>query len=238
MGHEALPGHTCNLPSFPHAALPAPPRPTAVSHASSPSPGPKTACTPCGPGPVPHSRSHRRHLSPHRRPPPQDNTTPAVASKYRRCWDQLCRPNIRKADVAVAWRALHCQLRTPSFLTYCRYKSGPVQRSGDTPMQQACCRWPACRAPLATNPAILQPTTIANTTHILLHCPLTHPAAQWLCDLWAAIDDGNAPPARVLWHMHSLGVLLFISLLLLEPAPIVYTYVVLHYAVGCFMSLF
>ena len=52
------------------------------------------------------------------RPPPQDNTTPAVASKYRRCWDQLCRPNIRKADVAVAWRALHCQLRTPSFLAW------------------------------------------------------------------------------------------------------------------------
>ena len=29
----------------------------------------------------------------------------------------------------------------------------------------------------------------------LLHCPLTQPAAQWLCDLWAAIDDGNTPPA-------------------------------------------
>jgi hypothetical protein len=129
------------------------------------------------------------------RPAPQDNTTPAVASKYRRCWDQLCRPNIRKADIAVAWRALHCQLRTPSFLTYCRYKSGAVERSGDTPMQRACCRWPACRTPLATDPTILQPTTIADTTHILLHCPLTRPAAQWLCDLWAAIDDGNAPPA-------------------------------------------
>ena len=106
-----------------------------------------------------------------------------------------CRPNIRKADVAVAWRALHCQLRTPSFLTYCRYKSGAVGRSGDTPMQRACCRWPACRTPLATDPTILQPTTIATTTHILLHCPLTQPAAQWLCDLWAAIDDGNTPPA-------------------------------------------
>ena len=129
------------------------------------------------------------------RPPPQDNTTPAVASKYRRCWDQLCRPNIRKADVAVAWRALHCQLRTPSFLTYCRYKSGAVEHSGDHPMQRACCRWPACRTPLATDPAILQPTTIANATHILLHCPLNQPAAQWLCDLWAAIDDGNTPPA-------------------------------------------
>ena len=38
--------------------------------------------------------------------------------------------------------------------------------------------------------------------------------------------------------MHSLGVLLFISLLFLEPAPIVYTYAFLLYAVGCFMSLF
>ena len=43
---------------------------------------------------------------------------------------------------------------------------------------------------------------------------------------------------RVLWHMHSLGVLLFISLLFLEPAPHMYTYAFLLYAVGCFMSLF
>ena len=38
--------------------------------------------------------------------------------------------------------------------------------------------------------------------------------------------------------MHSLGVLLFMSLLFLEPAPNMYTYAVLHYAFGCFMSLF
>lgn len=127
--------------------------------------------------------------------PPPARATVAEASKYRTCWEQLCRTNIRKADVAVAWRALHCQLRTPSFLTYCRYKGTAVDMSGDTPMQRACCRWPACRAPLATNPTIFQPTTLANTTHVLLHCPLTRPAAQWLCDLWAAIDGGNAPPA-------------------------------------------
>ena len=36
--------------------------------------------------------------------------------------------------------------------------------------------------------------------------------------------------------MHSLGVLVFMSLLFLEPAPIMYTYAFLHYAVGCFMS--
>ena len=40
----------------------------------------------------------------------------------------------------------------------------------------------------------MTPHTIANTSHVLLHCPLTLPAAQWICDLWAAIDDGNAPP--------------------------------------------
>ena len=36
----------------------------------------------------------------------------------------------------------------------------------------------------------------------------------------------------------SLGVQLFMSLLFLEPAPHMYTYAFLHYAVGCFMSLF
>ena len=34
------------------------------------------------------------------------------------------------------------------------------------------------------------------------------------------------------------GVLLFMSLLFLEPAPNMYTYAFLLYAVGCFMSLF
>ncbi len=132
MGHEALPGHTCNLPSFlPSVAIP---RWFAPGHA-------------------------RTEAAEHA----------VITQAQRRCWDQLCRPNIRKADIAVAWRALHCQLRTPSFLTYCRYKSGAVERSGDTPMQRACCRWPACRTPLATDPTILQPTTIADTTHILLH---------------------------------------------------------------------
>ena len=32
--------------------------------------------------------------------------------------------------------------------------------------------------------------------------------------------------------------LLCMSLLFLEPAPFLYTYAFLHYAVGCFMSLF
>ena len=139
----------------------------------------------------PQAHARRPHQQRH---PPQDNTTPAVASKYRRCWEQLCGTNIRKADVAVAWRALHCQLRTPSFLTYCRYKHAAVDMSGDTPMQRACCRWPTCRTPLVNNPATLQPTTVANTTHVLLHCPLTRPALQWLCDVWAAIDGGHTPP--------------------------------------------
>ncbi len=61
-------------------------------------------------------------------------------------------------------------------------------------MQKACCRWPACRTPHPTDPATLLPTAVANTTHVLLHCPLARPAAAWLCDLWAAIDGGNAPP--------------------------------------------
>jgi len=61
-------------------------------------------------------------------------------------------------------------------------------------MQEACCRWPACRTPHPTNPATLLPTTVANTTHVHLHCPLARPAAAWLCDLWPAIDGGNAPP--------------------------------------------
>lgn len=136
-----------------------------------------------------------RQRPPAHPPAPPPHVTVAEARKHRACWEQLCHTNIRKADISVAFRALHCQLRTPSFLTYCLYKSGPVDRTGDTPMERACCRWPACRTPLPTNPVVLQPTTIANTSHVLLHCPLTRRAAQWLCDTWAAIDDGNSPPA-------------------------------------------
>jgi cellulose synthase/poly-beta-1,6-N-acetylglucosamine synthase-like glycosyltransferase len=43
---------------------------------------------------------------------------------------------------------------------------------------------------------------------------------------------------RVLWHMHSLGVLLFMLLLFLEPAPHMYTYAFPLHALGWFMSLF
>ena len=131
-------------------------------------------------------------------PPPPVEITAADAAKYRGCWEQLCHTNIRKADTAVAWRALHCQLRTPSFLTYCRYRGGgTIDMAGDTPMEQACCRWPACREPrpaTLARPASSLPTTIATTSHVLLACPLTRPAALWLCDLWAAIDAGNSPP--------------------------------------------
>ena len=48
--------------------------------------------------------------------------------------------------------------------------------------------------------------------------------------LLRALSLGFFP--RVLWHMHLLGVLLFMSLLFLEPAPHMYTYAFLHYAVG------
>ena len=63
-----------------------------------------------------------------------------------------------------------------------------------------------------------------------------HRSLYGLRGLLRALCLGFFP--RVLWHMHSLGVLLFITLLFLEPAPIAYTYAFLHYAVGCFMSLF
>ncbi len=62
-------------------------------------------------------------------------------------------------------------------------------------MQQACCRWPACRIVDPRSPAATLPHTIASVSHVLLHCPLARPAAQWICDLWAAIDGGHAPPA-------------------------------------------
>ncbi len=120
-------------------------------------------------------------------PPPNGpghNVSPADAARYRACWEQLCHAGIRRADIAVTWRALHCQLHTPSFLTYCRYKPPRQVRASDgSPLRQACCQWPACV------------NTIATTTHVLLDCPLARPAADWLCTLWAAIDDGNFPPA-------------------------------------------
>ena len=76
-------------------------------------------------------------------------------------------------------------------------------------MQKACCRWPACRTPHPTDPATLLPTTVANTTHVLLHCPLARPAAAWLCNLWAAIDSGNAPPDHPrryhCWRPHGMA---------------------------------
>jgi exonuclease III len=118
------------------------------------------------------------------RPRSQPTIPPAEASRYRACWEQLCHSGIDRAHIDVAWRALHCQLRTPSFLTYCRYNNATVTRTpAGSPLQQACCRWPACSDAIAT------------ASHVLLCCPLARPAADWLCRLWAAIDDGNAPPA-------------------------------------------
>lgn len=230
-------GPAHSQPTCPDLPTPAvQPNPSPL-HPSPPAPPTPPHRLPCfiaitGPQPSMHAMVTRAHVQrprphtpprqPHRqRPPRQDDTTPAVASKYRRCWDQLCSTNIRKADVAVAWRALHCQLRTPSFLTYCRYKHAAVEMSGDTPMQRSCCRWPACRTPLTNHPDILQPTTIANATHVLLHCPLTRPAAQWLCDLWAAIDGANTPPATpdviiagdpTVWHPNRLDLELWTRL--------------------------
>ena len=61
-------------------------------------------------------------------------------------------------------------------------------------MQRACCRWPACRMASPRDADTTLPHTIATTSHVLLLCPLARPAAQWVCDLWAAIDGGNAPP--------------------------------------------
>ena len=48
--------------------------------------------------------------------------------------------------------------------------------------------------------------------------------------LLRALSLGFFP--RVLWHMHSLGVILCMSLLFVVPAPFLYTYAFLHYAVG------
>lgn len=136
----------------------------------------------------PQTRSHQRHA--------QTQTSRADAERYRACWEQLCHNNIRKADVDIAWLALHCSLRTPSLVTSRLYSGGAIiTRSGDSPMQQACCRWPACRVVNPRDAATTIPHAIANTSHVLLYCPLTMPAAQWICDVWAAIDDGNAPPA-------------------------------------------
>ncbi len=60
----------------------------------------------------------------------------------------LCRTNIRKADVAVAWRALHCQLRTPSSLTYCHYNGGATIETTpgtQTRVQAIECKRPSCQ---------------------------------------------------------------------------------------------
>ena len=55
---------------------------------------------------------------------------------------------------------------------------------------------------------------------------------------WALRALSLGFPPRVLWHMHLLGAQLFMSLLFFEPAPRTYAFAFLHYAVGCFVSLF
>ena len=60
--------------------------------------------------------------------------------------------------------------------------------------------------------------------------PSIHPSSLYgLRGLLRALCLGFFP--RVLWHMHSLGVLLFMFLLFLKPAPHMYTYAFLLYAV-------
>ena len=63
------------------------------------------------------------------------------------------------------------------------------------------------------------------------------PVPVWPARAFEGTLPGVFPCGR-LWHMHSLGVLLCMFLLFLEPAPHMYTYAFLHYAVGWFMSLF
>jgi hypothetical protein len=93
----------------------------------------------------------------------------------------------------------------------------------DLPRRPHVHTWDAalCRRALFSNTALVRTPSVKKQTN-----KQTNGVSQFV------------QPPRVLWHMHSLGVLLFMSLLFLEPAPHMYTDAFLLHAVGCFMSLF
>ena len=102
----------------------------------------------------------------------------------RAAWDSLTNATLPRALAIIGWRALHCQLLTPSLQGYRLYAAGFDQRlrSLGSPLANASCRHPSC------------PRVVATATHVLLECAQSLPAARWLCDLWAAIDGGGARP--------------------------------------------
>ena len=119
-----------------------------------------------------------------RRPPtparPADDTldlarptagVPPWAPVYRAIGDR----RLPRDHRLVAWRLLHGLLPCGAFLLH-------VQPSAAADAASTCGR-PACRA------------APANLTHIFLSCQLAQSIVGWLCDVWAAIEPGNRPPA-------------------------------------------
>ena len=98
---------------------------------------------------------------------------------HKHVWGELADTGITKRMAEVPFLALHGVLWTPA------YRAHTSQRDRSTrisPLEAAQCQAATCAG------------QIAHTSHILVDCTVVAPAAQWLCDHWAALDPGNGPP--------------------------------------------
>ncbi len=86
-----------------------------------------------------------------------------------------------QCSAVVAFRALHCQLQTPSFLAYCLYSSKYDLRPRhlSKTLTNALCRHPHCN------------NIIPTASHVLIDCAQIKPVVAWLCLLRASIRKAH-----------------------------------------------
>lgn len=119
-----------------------------------------------------------RSASPPRRIPrvPPDDTIDAAAKgqptpPWQGVWRALHDRRVPRDHREIGWRILHAALHCPA-------RRAAYDRSG-----QAQCPRPSCGgAP-------------ANLTHVFGACTLASAVVAWICDVWAAIEPTNRPPA-------------------------------------------
>ena len=107
---------------------------------------------------------------------PPDDTVDAAARQHplapwRGVWQALHDRHIPREHREIGWRVLHAALHCPA------------RRAAYDRRVQASCQRPSCGG------------AAAGLTHIFGACTLASAVVAWLCDVWAAIEPTNRPPA-------------------------------------------
>ena len=96
-----------------------------------------------------------------------------LSAEVRAVWRRLKVADLPREQLSTVYRILHGALHVGGFMCY----------AGGLPPDQACCTNSACEGELET------------LTHGFISCPVIPPAAQWVCQVFAAVAGCDAPPA-------------------------------------------